>query len=126
MGTYDRQIASAKRMLKKYGQSITWTSLTDGDPSDSSQPWKVTDADPSDNTAIIAFFEIGSETRKMQMYRAGTEISQGVLMGYMAAQGFTPKIKDVITRDGEQYTVKNIDTLSPNGEVILYTIEFEL
>lgn len=123
MGEYDRQVATAKRLIAKKGQDVTWKSLEDGAPSDPSKPWRPSAATSTEHTVKIAFLPVdrrGDETRR---YREGTAVPEGSLLGYMAQVDFTPALKDVIVRDGEELTVLNFDLIAPNGTPILYILE---
>ncbi len=59
-------------------------------------------------------------------YLKGTEVVTGSTKALMASVSFTPSIQDVVVRSsGETLRIKSIDPLSPNGQIILYTIEFD-
>lgn len=126
MGVYDRQIATAKRLITKFGQSVTWQQITDGAPGDSSKPWKPGAATTVENTVDIVF--LPEDRRDYEFLRAlsGTSIPTGNLVGYMAATTFTPTLKDTVLRGTEKLGVKSIDPIAPNGEILLYIVRFEL
>ncbi len=125
MGVYDRQIATALRLIKAKGQVVTWRKLDDGAPADSSKPWKPSAATPDDNTVSIVFLPPTKENKQLIRYLKGTEVPTGSLDGLMHAVSFEPAAKDIVIRDGKELVIKSIDPLSPNGEVILYFLEFE-
>lgn len=125
MGVYDRQIQRAKEQIAKKGQLVTWRSLTNGAPADSSKPWKPSAANENDNPVRIVFLPLNLETRKFLSYLKGTEVPTGSLGGLMAAVDFEPAIKDVVIRDGKQLTIRNFDLIAPNGDPILYILEFD-
>jgi len=125
MGVYDRQIATAKRLISQKGQSVTWRQLADGAPVDSSKPWKPSAATPTDNPVSIVFLPPLKENQELIRYLKGTEVPTGSVSGLMPAVTFAPAAKDVVIRNSVELVVKSIDPLSPNGEIILYFLEFE-
>lgn len=126
MGVYDRQRATATRLIAKYGERCTWTNTT-GVKTDDNTPWLGGEIVKADHSVNIAFFTSNSQIEHLIQAMAGTSIPHGETIGYMATVSFSPSIADVVTRsNGEQYRVKSIDPLRPNGEAtILYTLEFE-
>jgi len=122
MGQYDALIATAKRLIAQKGQAVTWKSI--GDPvADPNKPWEPTSQVVTDYSANIAFLPINLSTRKFSQAITGTDIPIGTEKGYMGAQSFEPKIKDVILRNGKTLTVLSIDRIAPDGSPILYTLE---
>lgn len=129
MGVFDRQVASAQRMIKKYGEPCTWVQVTNGAPSDSSKPWIPSAANEVSTPCIIAFFPTDQQTqKKIQAMFDASEVPMGMETGYMGQTvGVNPTLKDIIVRkDGTIARILNIDTINPNGEQdILYTITVE-
>lgn len=127
MAQYDRQVASALRMIKKYGQSVTWRSLTNGTLPDPNKPWLVGATQESDKEAVIAFFPRDKENEyTKRSKRDANEVTVGDCLGYMGrVEGYVPQLKDIVIRGSATYTVERLDIIRPNGEdPILYTIEF--
>jgi hypothetical protein len=127
MGQFDRQIATAQRLIAKYGQSVTWREPAEGLPADPEKPWSKTAAVPIDHAGIKICFVPAKENewRKLLAYLKGTEVPTTKLAGLMGAVTFTPALKHIVLRDGKQLRIASIDCLSPNGQKILYTLEFE-
>lgn len=127
MGQFDRQIATAQRLIAKYGQAVTWQTVNEGAPANPAQPWKSSAAADTPNDATICFVPVrDNDWRKLLAYLKGTEVPSGRLAGLMAGNvSFEPKLKDVVVRDGVTLNVTNIDLISPNGQKILYILEFE-
>lgn len=124
MGVYDRQIKSVKRMIEKYGQSVTWRQVRNGAPADANEPWKPGTPTTTDNETSIAFFPFTSSSMAVQRYRNGSDIPEGTLYGIMDSVDFDPKLKDEIIRDGKTMNVIQCDPLNPNGEgAIIYELE---
>lgn len=127
MAQFDRQIATARRLIEKYGQAVVWQTVNQGAPVDAAQPWKSSAAADTPNDATICFVPVrDNDWRKLLAYLKGTEVPVGKLAGLMPGDvTFEPKLKDVVVRDGVTLNVTNIDLISPNGQKVLYILEFE-
>lgn len=124
MGVFDRQVATALRLISKNGQAVTWRSLVNGAPVDANKPWKPSAATGTEHSVKIVFLPRKEQNEKSIQYMEKSEVPTGLLKGLMGQVDFVPKLKDVIIRGSLQYEVETIDIIDPNGEgVILYTIE---
>jgi hypothetical protein len=128
MGRFDRQIETAKRAILKNGEFCTWrvpTAVVDTPPSDT--PWKPTSDTPTDYDDIsILFLPSSGSLNQLIHFIKGTEVTTGSTKALMASVAFVPSAKDVVIRSsGETLRIKSIDPLAPNGQNILYTIEFD-
>jgi hypothetical protein len=126
---YERQIATATRLIRQKGQLCTWREpgVPGGTPS------KPTAGTPADHAVHIVF--LNNTNREylaafLSMLK-DTEIPTGGLRGLMAATSFTPTLKGQVTRaatyTGPVLTLDNrngIDKLDLNGELILYYLRF--
>ena len=119
MGKFDRQIATAKRLIQKNGQLVQWKrtikdiSLTN--------PWEQVETEPVLNDVYICFLP---STDPWIKYIKGTDVTADSLYGLMGQTSFGLSAADVVIRDAKELRIKTIDKLSPNGQNILYTIEF--
>jgi len=126
MGTYDRFIKTAKRLIAKYGENCEWAVFNDTSDDDSDEPWKGEAADPVKYPVKIAFFnseQTGLETLARAMNN-NTVI--GNVVGYMGAVTFTPDMRDSINRlvAGKNLTLVSIDEINPNGAApIIYILK---
>lgn len=127
MGTYDTQVATAKRIIATKGRACLWRAIENAAPSDASKPWKAGAATPVDTPVRIVFLpDTGSQSAFLRAL-TGTDIVVGDDYGLMAASGFVPTTRaEIYAEDGVTLlrTVKTIDTLAPNGEIILHTLRF--
>lgn len=124
MARFDRQIATALRLIKKNGQLVQWRQLQRAD--DPSDPAAVIESDPVDRNVYICFLPVDKDNKEFINYLRGTnEIKMGSLIGLMGQVSFEPDAADVVMRDGKPLEIFNIDLLSPNGQKILYTVEFK-
>lgn len=125
MTAFARQVATAKRLIAKYGATCTFRRLPDA-PQDANKPWLVTSQGsavsyPGIKVCILPYSRINRET---QQQIADTEIQFGDFQGLMASQVFVPSLTDVILNgQGLVYRIKKITTLAPDGTDILYTMD---
>lgn len=125
MARFDRQIATAKRLIKKNGQLVQWrqrTSVADPD-----QPWLGGAPVDTFHDVYIAFVsDEQKDDRKSNMYmEAAPSTTIGRIPGLMGAVDFVPSLEDVVIRDGAELRLVTMDILRPNNQVIMYTLEFE-
>lgn len=125
MGVFDRQIATAKRLIEKNGELSQWVVRTQNAPNPDT-PWIPTGETDVSNPVKIVFLPVGTRFLELVQMIAKTEVPTGSQKGLMAAVDFVPQIDAVIIRPSgdRQYKVKSIDTISPNGQIILYKLEF--
>lgn len=121
---YERQIATARRMITAKGMLCLWTEIR---PGPATAPNKPGPSIPFEypNTPLIFLPEnrVGYEWLKAI---TGTEIPEGGGYALMPAVDFEPTLASVITKiDGTELQPVSIDPLSPNGETILYTVKFK-
>lgn len=128
MSIYARQIATAKRVIKKKGRACVWNNV--GNAPNAARPWKPGARNPNAHNVHIAFFnETSSKDLASLATLMGTDIVVGDDYGLMPAVSFVPTAKaEIYAADGTTLlrTVNTIDALAPNGDVILYTIKFEV
>ena len=125
MARFDRQVQTALKLIKKNGQAVKWRVINDPLPTDPAKPWEPAKATPIDNDVVICFLPIDRQTMETLNFIKGTEISKGSVMGLMGQTSFSPNLKDVVLREGKELRIASIDVLSPNGQVILYTVVFK-
>ena len=123
MGVFDRQIATAKRLIAKNGRALVWRTILDGTPVDANKPWEPGAAQVTDYPDIRIVILPAGYKGETSLFRLTTgEQPSGTLQMLMGAVPFEPSTKDVII-DGEiEYRIDYIDKLAPNGDPILYTI----
>lgn len=124
MARFDRQIATALRLIKKNGQLVQWRQLQRTE--NPAEPGEVISAPPIDRNVYICFLPVDKDNKEFINYLRGTnEIKMGSLIGLMGQVSFTPDPADLVIRDGVTLEMFNVDLLSPNGQKILYTVEFK-
>lgn len=127
MGVYDRPIATAQRLIRKYGEACEWqkpapiTETVPGYPTVGETP------DPI--PCYLAFFsgrDLG-RGRGLEAFLAMMKDMEVPVSGEFAllAGGidFAPENTDTISRaDGTQLAIKDIDRVAPGGVPVLYYV----
>ena len=125
MGVFDRQVATALRLISEKGQTVTWVKKANPVFADPNKPWIKTDGSDVSYSVKVVFFPIYRDLKENQAVMDYTRREVGAEMCFMGQVSFNPELSDILIRDGVSLIVKNIDTIRPNGEVILHEIEFE-
>jgi hypothetical protein len=125
MAVYSRQIATALRIIKAKGERCLWASRS-APTADPDKPWLSTPGtEVTYPDTPLVFFPLSRLWSDLLGYTKGTEVVSGSTYGIMPAVSFSPQLTDIVTRtDGSTLAPLSIEPLAPNGEVILYTIEF--
>lgn len=128
MGVFDRQVATAKRQITKNGAAVRWRQYTNAQ-ADPDREWKVAPAVPVDYPVRIAFFPLSGQNRALLQTLGGDDRIVGNDFGLMPAVNFDISLKaDIIAATSEDVlrTVLRADPIAPNGQVIMYTVYFEV
>ena len=134
MGEYDRQVATALRLLAKKGRTVTYRRLANGvAPSDT--PWKDPGQVAQDVTVSIVFLpaSMGNTARQSPVTKGYSQegpqqfnVPRKLKVAYMGDVGFEPSLKDVIVVAGVEHRIKSCDTLDPNGQTIIHQLQLEV
>lgn len=129
MGVYDRQIATAARLITAKGQRCTWR-----EPGPrGGTPARPTDGGPIDYTVNIVFLSNNNRESLSSLLSMipGTEVPTGGMRGLMPAVPFTPTLMGQVSRavpfvePALQLQDKDgIEALNLNGELIMYYLRF--
>lgn len=125
MGVYDRPIATALRLIAKYGQVCEWRKTGVVVPDDPARPWLGGSQSQVLHQPSIAFVPAtsgASDFGLTKFRQGGGDSASFSTFGLMGAQDFTPEVVDKLTRDGEPLVIVAVDTLAPNGEPILHIL----
>ena len=111
MGTYDNQIALAKRLIAEKGQKVLLNTLTPG--------VKVNQWDNVADTVVSTevdgvFFD--------DVRNGSAQVVDRKLIAYVSTE-LTITTKDTITRNGVELEIVDATPLSPNEQTIMWTLE---
>lgn len=126
MAGYARQIATADRLIRKYGELVTFHRLSDwtGD-----KPWKPSD-DPTEtdfeDVPIVYYTETGLG-RELLAYFQGADVPAGQTLAMIPGNvAFNPQLKDTIDSPtmGLLKVLSN-NPISPSGIPIVHMLRLE-
>ena len=127
MGIFDRQIATAKRLIDRYGEDCVWQQPGERDPD--VKPWHGSNENAPDPIPVkIAFFPNGGDTAMAAVIAAlgDTDINVASEYGLMAAVDFDPATSDTLTdSNGNNVEIVKMTPLRPNGQIILWKLWIE-
>jgi hypothetical protein len=125
MGQFDRQIALAQRLIKKYGEPCLWEPTGTPTTADPTKPWISADAAPVTPTPVSILFKRDNQDVFARL-TAGSNIESGGQKAIMAANSIVPSMTDSVVRsDGTKLALQSIDKLAPNGQVIVWFLVFK-
>lgn len=124
---FERQIATATRLIAKYGETCLWQKPGEKDPA--VKPWKDSEIDPPAPTPVkIVFFPNGGDNAIAAVIAAlgDTDATVASEYGLMAAVSFDPATSDTLTDSaGNNVEIVKMTPLRPNGEIILWKLWIE-
>lgn len=121
---FAEEISDALEMIAEFGQAVTWKQIPDSMPVDATKPWIVPEPIPIERPVHIVFLPAKRVNQQLIRFLSGGDIQTGNEYGLMGAVDFEPDVKDVVLRGSQEYRIESISVLSPNGEIILYTVRF--
>lgn len=128
MAQYDRAIATALKLIKKFGGDTQLTVYTSTEV-DASKPWRADVPTEQTLTARMAFLNFSSQGNSEgsgERYFEGSLIQQGDKKVLLAAAGlaFDPALNAELKRkDGSIWKVVQMKLLDPNEQKVLWTLQ---
>ena len=122
MARFDSAIALADRLITKNGETVTIRRRVDGAPPDPAKPWEPGAPTESNQTTAMVFLD--AEVAR----QLGILLKEGQQLGLAPAVGtFIPDAStDIVIRaSGEKWTIKKVETLNPNGQLIMHALALE-
>lgn len=115
---YESQIDLTRNLIERFGRPVSIVSLSSS-PVDLSTPWRQTVPVETVQTGDAVFLDYDAR------HIDGTLVQRGDKRVYMSTKGLSarPTIKDELRVDAERWTIVNVNTLSPNGEDIMYILQ---
>lgn len=117
--TYTRAIATAKRLIDKFGQSCGL--VIPAPEADGSEPWRdQRTGEPTTKAVKIAWFPPGRQP--VFMLSPNTEIPKHDEIGLLAPGDYEPALNMMVMRGGIACEIVHFVKLAPDGEPLLYTL----
>lgn len=121
MANYNRQIATAKRLIKKYGSPVTFRTIRETASDD--EPWKDSIVVTEDKTVDAVFVEDSTTLQQIfSAYLSGGVVPDGKTTVFLPDFGIQPTNKDVIIKDGIEYRIEKVGTLKPAEQIIMHSL----
>jgi hypothetical protein len=122
MGTYDRQVALAERLIREKGKAVNIVRLV---PAIGSNPWD--DGPPTEvlDPAFGVFLNFNQkdlETQSLMPSISEIQASDRKVLIAAASTTSPPTLTDMLRDESGDWSIKYVQELSPNGENILYTL----
>jgi len=123
MARFDRQIATAQRLIKKNGVAVKWRKFVKTEVP--GKPWEFTQV-PVDYDVVVCFLTMTKALYETLAFIPNTDVAIGSTMGLMGQVEFDIEGTDVvIDYDGKELAIETVQTLAPNGQKILHTVVFK-
>lgn len=119
---YERQQATALRLIKKKGAQATYRRNAVPMPPDPDKPWIVGTGSPSESTVSMVFLPANKTGLETFTRMEETSIPKGATLAYMAYNGIQPSVSDTIFDGSKEWRISNFETIAPNGEQIIYIL----
>lgn len=123
MGTYDRQIATAERLIREKGkavQVVRQTTVTD--PAKPWEPGVPTEVLDDAYGVFLNFNRVDMETMVKMSGASEVQTSDRKVLLAAAAVSGVPTTNDKLRDADGDWSIEWVQVLSPNGENILYTL----
>lgn len=125
MGIYDRQIASALKIIRKKGASAILRKLNSTSPSNPDEPWKPSaDAIDDTNISIVILPPLSGSGLEISFNKSidNSLIPKNLQIGLIGNNLIEPDLKDLVIINSIEYTIYKLATLAPNGESLLFVV----
>lgn len=132
MAQFDEEIALAAELILENGEQSTYRRRVEPTPPDPTKPWKVgTDTAADTDTTVSAVWLDEEAVRRFgSTLIPGTVLTEkqqlvlvpGSALGTLVPSGSTDSL---IRANGEKWSLEKINTLNPNGQIILHTFVVE-
>lgn len=118
MATFDRQIATAQRLIAKYGREVSLVTYSEA-VQDPAMPWRSVGAAETAQSVRGVFLSYE------QKHVDGTLVQAGDQKVYIPAAGLAspPALKGEVRAGAERWRIERVAPLAPNGRPILYELQ---
>lgn len=130
MGQYDKAIAAASRLIKKFGKPVLLRRYQDAVLPDEERPWRRDRPAGTDEVVNAVFLNFGDLGRAGEQYLPGSVIEKGDKLVLLPGGDLEkpPALRDRLYRDGGGpedggWAVVRVQTLDPNGQQVLHQLQ---
>lgn len=113
---YSRLARSAKRLIDKFGDDVTFVVNS---TANAGQAWKPQTVTTTELTARAVFVKEQEKYEKGELVQTAKE----KVLFYKLDLTFDPNLTGFIKRGSEKWKFSNIKTVNPGGTVVVYTAE---
>lgn len=130
MAQYDKAVATATRLIAKFGGPAVLRRYADAPLPDADKPWRRGSPTPADTSVNAVFLNFGDMGRAGEQYMPGTVIEEGDKLVLISGGDLAepPHLRDRLYRDGagaddEGWSIVQVQTLDPNGQQVLHQLQ---
>lgn len=121
MTVYDRLRSASKRLIDKFGQTVTYVINTNPTPADTDKPWVLGANSTVTKSIKMVFVPDSRDGRETKNYSRRSLVQKGNTSALTYGLDFEPQIKDTILRGSKTYTIESIVEVKPDdSDVIVY------
>jgi hypothetical protein len=118
---YTAIIATAHRLLEKFGEESTLVRTVNGTPSDPTKPW-------IPGTAVVTTYLVHAVWLNESILRRESLVKQGEVFALLAALDLATVVPDpstdhLVRADGRRYAIVENGPLDPSGQAIIYEVK---
>jgi hypothetical protein len=121
MAQYDGSIATALRLLTKFGEASALVRRVDPAPADPDEPWEL--GAPSETEYPVKAAWLNAEVSRGPFLGL---VQEGDQVVYVAASGLSvtpdPSLDSIKRASGDRWSIEAVRTLSPNGQLIMHEL----
>lgn len=121
---YASTISTVTRLLRDYGQTVTWCCVSQPPPTDPDKPWESPAVTTMEYPVSLVTFPMPTYQPRTEFVEKGSETVKSLRIGYIAPTlPITPSVKDYIKQGANILQVVAITALAPAGVPLLYKME---
>lgn len=124
MAAFDWAVDLADELLTDFGETATIRRRVDGTPADADKPWEPGAPSYTEKPAAAVFLD------HMMARSAGILLQEGQQAVFVPASDLgtfvpDPTVDALVRASGERWTIVKVETLNPNGQLIMHVLTVE-
>lgn len=122
MADHSEFVTMAREMIADDGVVCQWRKQV-VTPIDPEKPWAGSTSVDTLHDIPICFLPANSNMFGLTRYREAIEVGEFTTFGLMAPPtGWVPELSDLVSRGGQPLVLRNLDTLRPAEDIVLYIL----